>query len=102
MRTLTVAALAALALYGGQSEGEKLFKRYCWGCHHQTAEAFGPSFASIAAKRNKETIMAMMTDPKEVSKRLGYRRNAMPSFNDLTAAQKEALAEYILQFKEEK
>ena len=83
-------------------EGEKLFKRYCWGCHHQTAEAFGPSFKTIASKRTKEQIEAMMLDPEAMSKTLGYRRNSMPSFADLTDAQRKALADYILQFKETK
>jgi len=102
-QTIVIAAVLATALLAdGSVKGEKLFKRWCWGCHHQTAEAFGPSFAAIAAKRDKETIMAMMSDPDGVSKTLGYRRNAMPAFNDLNASEKEALAEYILRFKDEK
>jgi mono/diheme cytochrome c family protein len=82
--------------------GERLFKEYCWGCHHQTAEAFGPSFRTIANQRNKETIMAMMTDPAATSKALGYRRNSMPAFDDLTPEQKASLADYIMQFKDRK
>ncbi len=94
--------LVSLALYGGESEGLKLFKHYCWGCHHQTAEAFGPSFKTIASKRTKEQIEAMMLDPEAMSKTLGYRRNSMPSFADLNDTQRKALADYILQFKETK
>jgi len=92
--------LSSLALMAGSDEGEKLFKSYCWGCHHQTAEAFGPSFKTIAAKRNKGEIIAQIVDPKGTYKSLGYRRNSMPAFDDLNATQLDALADYILTFKE--
>jgi cytochrome c551/c552 len=98
---MIVFTAVAMTAFAAQNEaGFKLFKRYCWGCHHQTAEAFGPSFQKIAHLRNKPTIMAMMTDPEATSKVLGYKRNSMPSFSDLTPAQKEALADYILSFKD--
>jgi mono/diheme cytochrome c family protein len=78
--------------------GEEVFKTYCWGCHHQTAEAFGPSFEEIAYKRNGSEIKAMISDPKAVSKVFGYKRNAMPSFqlsdNNLTS-----IINYILSYK---
>jgi mono/diheme cytochrome c family protein len=89
-------------LTAGAEEGEKLFKEYCWGCHHQTAEAFGPSFRTIANQRDKETIMAMMTDPEATAKALGYKRNSMPAFDDLSPDQMESLADYIMQFKDRK
>ncbi len=92
----------AMGAGAAESEGERLFKTYCWGCHHQTATAFGPSFRTIANHRDKATMMAMMTDPEATSKVLGYRRNSMPAFNDLNASQKEALADYIMQFKDNK
>jgi len=38
-------------------DGKKVFETYCWGCHHQTAQAFGPSFKQIANTRTKEQIM---------------------------------------------
>jgi len=82
-------------------EGQKLFKAYCWGCHHQTAEAFGPSFRSIANKRNRGEIMAQIADPDGTYKQLGYRRNSMPAFSDLNATQLEALADYIQSFKDQ-
>ena len=82
--------------------GEKLFKAYCWGCHHQTAEAFGPSFRTIADKRTPEQIMAQIVDPERVSKTLGYRRNSMPAFNDLNATEIKALTDFILSFKDKK
>ncbi|HIP59207.1 MAG TPA: cytochrome c, partial [Campylobacterales bacterium] len=53
--------------------GKKVFETYCWGCHHQTAVAFGPSFSEMAAKRTPEEIQAMIIDPAAVSKILGYK-----------------------------
>ena len=94
--------LSSLALAAGGPDGEKLFKSYCWGCHHQTAEAFGPSFKTIANKRNKGEMIAMMADPEGTYKQLGYRRNSMPPFDDLKPEEMEALADYIMKFKDAK
>jgi mono/diheme cytochrome c family protein len=79
--------------------GKKVFETYCWGCHHQTAVAFGPPFSEIASKRDTATIRAMITDPKSVSKTLGYKRNAMPAFT-LKEDELKAIAKYILSYKE--
>jgi len=81
--------------------GKKVFETYCWGCHHQTAVAFGPPFTEIASKRSAEEIQAMITDPAAVSKVFGYQRNAMPPFK-LTAEELKAITAYILSFKPEK
>ena len=81
--------------------GKKVFETYCWGCHHQTAMAFGPSFSEIANKRSVEEIQAMITDPAAVSKVLGYKRNAMPAFT-LKPEELKAITEYIMSFKESK
>ncbi len=82
------------------ASGKKVFETYCWGCHHQTAVAFGPPFEEIASKRSAEEIKAMITDPTSVSKVFGYKRNAMPAFtlsdNNLTA-----ITDYILSYKAE-
>ncbi len=78
--------------------GKKVFETYCWGCHHQTAMAFGPPFSAIAAKRTPEEIRAMITDPETVSKVLGYKRNAMPALQ-LTQKELQAITAYILSFK---
>ena len=88
--------LLPLFLFG--VEGKKVFETYCWGCHHQTAVAFAPPFSEIASKRSKEEIRAMITDPKDVSKVFGYKRNAMPSFK-LKEDELEAITDYILSFK---
>ena len=79
-------------------EGKKVFETYCWGCHHQTAMAFGPSFATIASKRTAQEIEAMITDPEGVSKVLGYKRNAMPTLK-LKPEELKAITAYILSFK---
>jgi mono/diheme cytochrome c family protein len=103
VKTIVVTTLlASLAFAAGGSQGEKLFKSYCWGCHHQTAEAFGPSFRTIASKRNKGQIIAQIVDPEGTYKSLGYRRNSMPAFDDLNATQLDALADFIMTFKEDR
>jgi len=81
------------------ADGKKVFETYCWGCHHQTAVAFGPSFSQIASKRSSEEIQAMITDPKSVSKVFGYKRNAMPAFT-LSPEELDAITHYILSYKE--
>ena len=83
--------------------GEKVFKAYCWGCHHQTAMAFGPSFQEIASKRSLGEIEGHIVSPKSDYKLLGYKRSVMPAFND-TLSQKELdlIAKYILSYKDKK
>ncbi|MBA1419834.1 MAG: cytochrome c [Epsilonproteobacteria bacterium] len=79
--------------------GKKVFETYCWGCHHQTAMAFGPSFTTIASKRTAQEIAAMITDPEGVSKVFGYKRNAMPALK-LNPEELQAITTYILSFKD--
>ncbi len=97
MKKLTVVLLIMIGSLQAES-GKKVFETYCWGCHHQTAEAFGPSFEVIASKRTEDEIRGMITDPVSISKIFGYKRNAMPVFN-LTAGEMDALTAYILTFK---
>jgi len=78
--------------------GKKVFETYCWGCHHQTAVAFGPPFSEIASKRTAEEIQGMIADPAAVSKIFGYKRNAMPAFT-LKPEELKAITAYILSFK---
>lgn len=89
-------------LFSDESSGEKLFKEYCWGCHHQTAEAFGPSFESIANKRDSGQIIAQIVNPDETYKSLGYKRNSMPAFNDLKVDELDALVAFIYKYKDRK
>jgi len=74
--------------------GYTIFKEKCWGCHHQTAMAFGPPFAQIAKKRSRSEIAAQILDPVHTYKHLGYRRNAMPAF-DLDARELRSIIDYI-------
>jgi mono/diheme cytochrome c family protein len=93
---LCFGGLSLLQAQGG--DGKKVFETYCWGCHHQSAEAFGPSFTQIASRRNADQIRAMITDSESVSKVLGYSRNAMPKFQ-LSEDELNAITSYILSFK---
>jgi mono/diheme cytochrome c family protein len=80
-------------------DGKKVFEAYCWGCHHQTAMAFGPSFSQIASQRTAQEIEAMITDPAGVSQVFGYTRNAMPALK-LKPEELKAITAYILSFKD--
>lgn len=100
---IAIAVLVGVGVLNANDvSGEDIFKEYCWGCHHQSAEAFGPSFKSIANRRTKAQIMAQIADPEHTYKSLGYKRNSMPSFSDLNESQLEAITEYIMSFKDKK
>ncbi len=84
-------------------DGEKIFKQYCWGCHHETSVAFGPSFQQIADKRTVGEIQGHILDPKSMYKQLGHKRSVMPSFKDeLSQEQLDAITDFILSFKSKK
>lgn len=85
-------------LYSSNLDGKKVFEKYCWGCHHQTAVAFGPPFSEIASKRTYEEIQAYIIDPESMYKQFGYKRTAMTKFN-LTNKERESVAKYILSYK---
>ena len=95
---LSVGAVISTSSLALAESGKEVFKTYCWGCHHQTAVAFGPPFEEIATNRNADEIRAMIIKPETVSKVFGYRRNAMPSFN-LDEANLTAITTYILSYK---
>ena len=95
----TLASIVWLSTLSQASDGKKVFETYCWGCHHQTAEAFGPSFTKIASLRDAPTIRAMIANPEAVSKTLGYKRNAMPAFK-LNEDEIKSITAYILSYKE--
>jgi mono/diheme cytochrome c family protein len=97
--TITFLAVVWFASSVNAQDGKKVFETYCWGCHHQTAVAFGPPFSEIASKRDAATIRAMITDPESVSKVLGYSRNAMPAFQ-LKEDELKSITAYILSYKE--
>ena len=79
--------------------GLSIFKEKCWGCHHQTAMAFGPPFAQIAKKRSDAEIIAQIVDPEHTYKMLGYKRNSMPAF-DLGPKELRSIVDYIKSFKD--
>lgn len=81
-----------------EPEGKAVFEKYCWGCHHQTAMAFGPPFNEIAKKRSLEEIQAYITDPESMYKAFGYKRTAMTKLT-LTDKEREVVAKYILTYK---
>ncbi|MGC8555390.1 MAG: cytochrome D1 domain-containing protein [Candidatus Acidulodesulfobacterium sp.] len=60
--------------------GEEVYFTYCWGCHNPTLRSIGPSFSYIASHLKNDEIKAQIADPKEVSRLLGYKSNAMPPF----------------------
>ena len=79
-------------------DGKKVFETYCWGCHHQTAVAFGPPFTEIADKRTKEEIQAYIIEPKAMYKQFGYKRTVMTQLK-LNDKEINALSDYILTYK---
>jgi mono/diheme cytochrome c family protein len=97
---LTSMILSSL-LYSSELDGKKVFETYCWGCHHQTAMAFGPPFNQIASKRTKVEILAYITSPKSMYKQFGYKRTVMTQFH-LSNKEKNLVADYILSFKGKK
>ncbi len=93
--------LISSLLQAGESDGKTIFKTYCWGCHHQTAMAFGPPFTRIAQKRTKEEIIAYIISPKSMYKKFGYKRSVMTQFH-LSNKELETISDYILSYKGKK
>jgi mono/diheme cytochrome c family protein len=78
--------------------GKNVFEKYCWGCHHQSAQAFGPPFTQIAKKRTLQEIEAYIINPRAMYKAFGYKRSVMTQLA-LTDKERELIAKYILSFK---
>ncbi|MCX6075986.1 MAG: cytochrome c [Campylobacterales bacterium] len=79
-------------------DGKKIFETYCWGCHHQSAMAFGPSFTEIASKRTEGEIKAYIISPEAMYKAFGYKRSAMTQLK-LNDEEIKAISNYILSYK---
>ncbi|WP_200763982.1 cytochrome D1 domain-containing protein [Nitrosophilus alvini] len=79
--------------------GQSIFKEKCWGCHHQTSEAFGPSFSQIAKTRTEGEMISQIVDPVHTYKQLGYKRNLMPAFK-LNEKELKSIVEYIKSCRE--
>ena len=99
-RILMMSVALVLSLNANENEGEAVFKKYCWGCHHQSAVAFGPPFTEIANKRTFDEIQAYVIDPESMYKSFGYKRTVMTKLK-LTDKEREAIAKYVLSFKEQ-
>lgn len=83
--------------------GKQVFEKYCWGCHHQTAVAFGPSFEDIANKRTRGEIQGHIMSPKSTYKQLGHKRSVMPPFSDkLSQKELDLITDFIYSFKNKK
>ena len=95
--------LASITLFANEPKltGKKVFQTYCWGCHHQTAMAFGPPFREIANKRTKAEIEAYIASPKSMYKAFGYKRTVMTQLH-LNAKELDLISNYILSFKGKK
>ena len=102
-KSIFVVIFIALSCFAQENkvDGEKVFKKYCWGCHHQTAMAFGPPFSEIAAKRTKAQIMAYISSPKTMYKEFGYKRSVMTQLH-LSPEELDAISDYILSYKGKK
>ena len=83
--------------------GEKVFRTYCWGCHHQTSVAFGPSFQEIADARTKGEIQGYIIAPKSLYEQFGHKRSVMPSFEGkLSQKEIDAITHFIYTYKSKK
>ncbi|MDD5401161.1 MAG: cytochrome c [Sulfurimonas sp.] len=97
-KNILIALSLVSFLSANELDGKKIFETYCWGCHHQTAVAFGPPFNEIAQKRTYEEIQAYILSPESMYKAFGYKRTVMTKI-DLTDKEREAIAKYILSYK---
>ena len=85
-------------LSSNELDGKKVFETYCWGCHHQTAVAFGPPFTEIANKRSKEEIQAYIIEPEAMYKAFGYKRTVMTKLK-LNENEIKSITDYIISYK---
>ncbi|WP_455756358.1 c-type cytochrome [Sulfurimonas sp.] len=97
-KEILIALSIASILSAKDLDGKQVFETYCWGCHHQTAVAFGPPFNEIASKRTKDEIEAYIIEPKAMYKAFGYKRTVMTQFK-LNNKEIDALSKYILSYK---
>ena len=96
-KLIVTLAFASLAM-ANEYNGKEVFETYCWGCHHQSAVAFGPPFTEIASKRTKDEIKAYIIDPRAMYKAFGYRRSVMTQLK-LNDRELDAISDYILSYK---
>ena len=80
------------------SLGQSVFTAKCWGCHHESSMAFGPSYTKIASTRTKEMVRTHLDDPKLNAINLGYKNPSMPNI-PLSEVEKDIVTSYIMSFK---
>lgn len=98
-RVLILTTVLSLFVYAKEAQnGEAVFKKYCWGCHHQSAMAFGPPFTQIASKRTPAQIKAYILSPKSMYKTFGYKRSVMTQLH-LSRSELDAITRYIVSYK---
>ena len=105
IKILSCIAIITCSIYAKDNlnSGEDVFRAYCWGCHHQTSEAFGPSFKQIANTRTKNQMITHIMAPKSNYKELGYKRTVMPSFgNTLNKHEIDLIIDFINSYKDTK
>jgi cytochrome c len=90
--------MLAVTLSAEALTGKKVFETYCWGCHHQSAVAFGPPFNEIASKRTKEEIQAYIISPKSMYEQFGYKRTVMTQLK-LNDKELDLISDYVLIYK---
>ena len=86
------------ALFSRELDGKAVFEKYCWGCHHQTSQAFGPSFKEIASKRTLDEIKAYIVAPEGMYEAFGYKRTVMTKL-ELSEDERNAVAKYVLAYE---
>jgi len=74
--------------------GGEVFRQKCWGCHHPTHEAFGPSFRWIYENRNENIIRSYISHPHATYEALGYAKTSMPKIT-IGAEEMEFLLSFI-------
>jgi len=104
MKTVIFWIVLFCIMYANElNTGEKVFREYCWGCHHETSVAFGPSFQEIANKRTKTQMITHISAPKSDFKELGYKRSVMPSFGTtLDKKELDLIIDFIMAQKDKK
>lgn len=92
-----------ISTVSASDSGKKVFEKYCWGCHHQTSMAFGPSFEEIANKRSRGEIQGHIMSPQSTYEQLGHKRSVMPAFSDkLSQKELDLITDFIYSFKNKK
>ncbi len=74
--------------------GREIFMAKCWGCHHQTRTAFGPSLRWIALHRTRDVIISQILNPEQTAESMGYTRSVMPRI-EMTPYEIEGVLAFI-------